>query len=107
MPGYPRWALAVTFPVSYYRVVQVEAQAPFARGQLAVQRRTPRVPEGFSSGCRGRSLGLSGSVPPYGGILFGYFPAGLGHDLGRPERLFVRGWAIRRLAPKSSLTLLP
>ena len=52
-------------------------------------------------------MGLGGSVPPYGGIPFGYFPAGLGHDLGRPERPFARAWAIRRLAPLSSLTLLP
>ena len=44
---------------------------------------------------------------PYGGIPFGDFPAGLGHDLGRPERPFTRAWAIRRLAPMSSLTLLP
>ena len=57
MPGYPRWVRAVTFPVSCYRVVRVEARAPFAKGRLAVRRRTPRVPEGFSSGCRGRSLG--------------------------------------------------
>ena len=107
VPCYPRWARAWTLSVSCYRVVRVEARAPFARGRLAVQRRTPKVPEDFSSGCRGRSLGLGGSVPPYGGIPFGYFPVGLGHDLGRPERLLVRAWAIRRLAPKSSLTLLP
>ena len=62
---------------------RVEARAPFARGWLAVQRRTPRVPEGFSSGCRGRSLGPDGSVPPNGGIPFGDLPAGLGHDTGR------------------------
>ena len=90
MPRYPRWARAVALPVSYYRVVRVEAQTPFAKGQLAVWRCTPRVPEGFSSGCRGRSLRLGGSVPPYGGIPFGYFPAGLEHDLGCPERLFAR-----------------
>ena len=51
--------------------------------------------------------GLGGSVPPYGGIPFGYFPAGLGHDLGCPERPFAWAWAIRRLTPMSSLTLLP
>ena len=107
MPGYPRWARAWALPVSCYRVVRVEARTPFAKGQLAVRRRTPRVPEGFSSGCRGRSLGLGGSVPPYGGIPFGDFPAGLGHDLGRPERLFARASAIRRLAPKLPLTLMP
>ena len=85
----------------------MEARTPFTRGRLVVQRRTPRVPEGFSSGCRGRSLGLGGSVPPYGGIPFGDFPAGLGHNLGRLEQLFARASAIHRLAPKSSLTLLP
>ena len=71
MPRYPRWARAVALPVSYYRVVRVEARTPFAKGRLAVRRRTPRVPEGFSSRCRGRSLGLGGLVPPYGGIPFG------------------------------------
>ena len=86
MPRYPRWARAVALPVSYYRVVRVEVRTPFVRGRLAVQRHTPRVPEDFSSGCRGRLLGLGGSVPPYGGIPFGYFPAGLGHDFGRPKR---------------------
>ena len=61
----------------------MEARTPFAGGRLAVRRRAPRVPKGFSSGCRGRSLGLGGSVPPYGGIPFGDLPAGLGHDTGR------------------------
>ena len=107
MPRYPRWARAVAPPVSCFWVVQVEARTPFTRGRLVVQRRTPKVPEGFSSGCRGHSLGLGGSVPPYGGIPFGDFPAGLGHDLGHPEQLFARTSAIRRLAPRSSLTLLP
>ena len=53
----------------------MEAHTLFARGRLVVQRRTPRVLEDFSSGCRGRSLGLGGSVPPYGGIPFGDFPS--------------------------------
>ena len=107
MSGYPRWARAWELPVSCYWVVRVEARTSFARGRLAIQRHTPRVPEDFSSGCRGHSLGFGGLVPSYGGIPFGYFPAGLGHDLGCPERLFARTWAICRLAPKSSLTLLP
>ena len=91
MPRYPRWARAVAPPVSCFRVVQVEARTPFARGWLVVRRRTPRVLEDFSSGCRGRSLGLDGSVPPYGGIPFGDFPAGLGHDFGRPKRFACLG----------------
>ena len=107
MPRYPRWARAVALPVSCYRVVRVEVRTPFVRGRLAVQRHTPRVPEDFSSGCRGRSRASVARCLPYGGIPFGYFPAGLGHDLGRPERPFARVWAIRRLAPLSSLTLLP
>ena len=98
MPGYPRWARAWTLPVSCYRVVRVEARAPFARGRLAVQRRTPRVPEGFSSGCRGRSMGPGGSMPPYGGIPFGDFPAGLGHDLGHPKQLLAWASAMYGLA---------
>ena len=99
MPRYPRWARAVALLVSCYWVVRVEAHAPFARGWLAVQRHTPRVPEGFSSGCRGRSLGLGGSVPPYGGILFGDFPAGLGHDLGRPKHFTCLGLGPVRARP--------
>ena len=85
MPRYPRWARAVALPVSCYRVVRVEARTPFARGRLAVQRHTPRVPEDVSSGCRGRSLGLGGSVPPYGGIPFGDFPPVSDTTLGVPS----------------------
>ena len=107
MPGYPRWARAVALLVSCYRVVRVEARTPFARGRLAVQRRTPRVPEGFSSGCRGRSLGPGGSVPPYGGIPFGDLPAGLGHDFGRPKHFACLGLGPVWARPRSSLTLLP
>ena len=95
MPSYPRWARAVTSPVSCYRVVQVEARAPFDRGRLVVQRRAPKVPEGFSSGSQGRSMGPDGSMPPYGGIPFGDLPASLKHDLG----LYMD-------CPQSSLTLL-
>ena len=32
--------------------------------------RSKKVPEGFSSGCQGRSIGPRLSVPPYGGIPF-------------------------------------
>ena len=88
MPRYPRWARAVAPPVSCFRVVRVEARTPFARGRLVVQRHTPRVPEDFSSGCRGRSLGLGGSVPPYGGI-----PFKVPEDFssGRPKRFACLG----------------
>ena len=37
-------------------------------------------------------------MPPYDGIPFRDLPAGLGHDLGRSERLFARASAIRGLA---------
>ena len=57
-----------------------------------------KVPEGFSSGSQGRSIGPKGSVPPYSGIPFRDLPAGLGHDLGCPERSFARALAMRGLA---------
>ena len=66
--------------------------------ETTVLRRSPRVPEGFSSGCRGRSLGTDGSVPPYGGIPFGDLPAGLGHDLERPKQSPTRVSAKHDLA---------
>ena len=98
MPSYPRWARAVTSPVCCYREVQVEARAPFDRGRLVVQRHTPKVPEGFSSGSQGRSIGPGGSEPPDSGIPFGELPAGLGHDLGHPERSLARAMAMYGLA---------
>ena len=98
MPSYPWWAQAVTSLVSCYRVVQVEARAPFDRGRLAVLRCTPKVPEGFSSGSQGRSIGPRGPAPPYGGIPFEDFPTGLGHDLGHPERSLARATAMYGLA---------
>ena len=98
MPRYPRWAREVALPVSCYRVVRVEVRTPFARGRLAVQRHTPRVPEDVSSGCRGRSLSLGGSVPPYGGIPFRDLPAGLGHDLGHPKQSLAWASAVYGLA---------
>ena len=68
---------------------QVEAYAPFDRGRLAVQRCAPKVPEDFSSGSQGRSIGPGGSVPPYGGIPFRDLPSDLGHDLGHPKQLLA------------------
>ena len=78
----------------------------FDRGRLAIQRRTPKVPEGFSSGSRGRSIGSGGSAPPYGGIPFGDLPAGLEHDLGLPKHLLAWAFGHVRACPQSSLTLL-
>ena len=69
----------------------MEAHAPFDMGRLVVQRRTPKVPEGFSSGSQGRSIGPGGSAPLYGGIPFGELPAGLGHDLGPPKHCVCLG----------------
>ena len=70
----------------------MEARAPSDRGRLAVQRYTPKVLEGFSSGSQGRLIGPRGSMLPYGGIPFGDLPAGLGHDLGLPKHLLA--WAL-------------
>jgi hypothetical protein len=43
-PCYPRRAPNTVFPVSYYRVIRVDAPAPFDKGRLVAQRRTPKVP---------------------------------------------------------------
>jgi hypothetical protein len=34
------------FPVSCYRVIRVDARAPFDKGQLVAQRHAPKVPAG-------------------------------------------------------------
>ena len=98
MPGYPRWARAWALPVSCYRVVRVEARTPLAKGRLAVRRRTPRVLEGFSSGCRGRSLGLGGLVPPYVGSHTETFMPVLDTTLGVPSVSLAWASAPYRLA---------
>jgi hypothetical protein len=36
----------MVFPVSFYRVIRVDAQAPFDKGRLVAQRRAPKVPAG-------------------------------------------------------------
>jgi hypothetical protein len=46
VPCYPRWAPNMVFPVSFYRVIRVDARAPFDKGQLVAQRRAPKVPAG-------------------------------------------------------------
>ena len=65
MPGYPRWARAVTLPVSCYRVVRVEARAPFTRGRLVVQRRAPKKYQKASlAGARAVRLALGARCLP-------------------------------------------
>ena len=85
----------------------MEAHALFDRGRLVVQRRTPKVPEGFPSGSQGRLIGPEGSMSPYGGIPFGDLPVGLEHDFGRPKRFACLGLGPVWARPRSSLTLLP
>jgi hypothetical protein len=36
----------MVFLVSCYRVIRVDARAPFDKGRLVTQRRAPKVPEG-------------------------------------------------------------
>jgi hypothetical protein len=45
-PCYPRWAPNMVFPVSCYRVIRVDARAPFDKGRLVAQRRAPKVSAG-------------------------------------------------------------
>jgi hypothetical protein len=46
VPCYPRWVPNMVFPVSFYRVIRVDARAPFDKGRLVAQRRAPKVPAG-------------------------------------------------------------
>jgi hypothetical protein len=57
----------MVFPVSCYRVIRVDACAPFNKGWLVAQRRAPKVPEVICR-TRTRSIGSEGSMPPSGGI---------------------------------------
>jgi hypothetical protein len=45
-PCCPRRALNMVSPVSCWRVIRVDARAPFVRGRLEARRRAPKVPAG-------------------------------------------------------------
>jgi hypothetical protein len=45
-PCYPRRAPNTVLPVSCYRVIRLDARAPFDKGWLVAQRRAPKVPAG-------------------------------------------------------------
>jgi hypothetical protein len=69
-------------PVSCWRVIRVDARAPFVRGRLEARRRTPKVPAGdlpnpvlFRRGPRARCLTLMG-------FRYKIVPAGLRNVLG-------------------------
>jgi hypothetical protein len=54
-PCYPRRASNTVFPVSCYRVIRVDARAPFDKGRLVAQRRAPKVPAGSDENGRKKS----------------------------------------------------
>jgi hypothetical protein len=43
-PCYPQRAPNTVFPVNCYRVIRVDARAPFDKGRLVAQRHAPKVP---------------------------------------------------------------
>src|SRR5688572_14324550 len=45
-PCCPRRAPNMVSPMSCYRVIRVDARAPFVRGRLVARRRVPKVPTG-------------------------------------------------------------
>jgi hypothetical protein len=45
-PCCPKRAPDMVSPVSCYRVIRVDARAPFDKGRLVAQRRAPKVPAG-------------------------------------------------------------
>jgi len=63
--------------------IQVDVRAPFDRGQLAALWAHLKIPEGSHGGCRNRSLGSKGSMPPSMGSHSRDTRMGLGHDWQR------------------------
>ena len=91
-------------PVSCWRVIQVDARAPFVRGRLEAWRRAPKVPAGdlpdpvpFRRGPRARCL-------PLMGFRYKIVLAGLGNVLGYLGSV-ARALVMYRTYPGSSLAL--
>jgi hypothetical protein len=91
-------------PVSYWRVIRVEARAPFVRGRLEARRRAPKVPAGdlpdpvpFQRGPRARCL-------PLMGFRYKIVLAGLGNVLGYLGNV-AQASVMYRTYPGSSLAL--
>jgi hypothetical protein len=103
-PCCPRRAPNMVSPVSCWRVIRVDARAPFVRGPLEARRRAPKVPAGglpdsvpFRRGPRARCL-------PLMGFRYKIVPAGLGNVLGYLRNV-ARALVMYRTYPGSSLAL--
>jgi hypothetical protein len=91
-------------PVSCWRVIQVDARAPFVRGRLEARRRAQKYLRGdlpdsvpFRRGPRARCL-------PLMGFRYKIVPAGLGNVLGYLGSV-ARALVMYRTYPGSSLAL--
>jgi hypothetical protein len=91
-------------PVRCWRVIRVDARAPFVRGRLEARRHTPKVHAGdlpdpvpFRRGPRARCL-------PLMGFRYKIVPAGLGNVLGYLGSV-ARALVMYRTYPGSSLAL--
>ena len=101
-PCCPRRAPNMVSPVSCWRVIRVDARAPFVRGRLEAWRRAPKVPAGdlpdpvpWRRGPRARCL-------PLMGFRYKIVPAGLGNVLGYLGSV-ARALVMYRTYPWSSL----
>jgi hypothetical protein len=103
-PCCPRRAPNMVSPVSCWRVIRVDARAPFVRGRLEARRRAPKVfagdlpdPVPFRQGLRARCL-------PLMGFCYKIVLAGLGNVLGYFKSV-ARASVMYRTYPGSSLAL--
>jgi hypothetical protein len=104
VPCCPRRVPNMVSAVSCWRVIRVDARAPFVRGRLEARRRAPKVPAGdlpdpvpFRWGPRARCL-------PLMGFCYKIVPAGLGNILGYLGSV-ARASVMYRTYPGSSLAL--
>ena len=103
-PCCPRRVPNMVSPVSCWRVIRVDARAPFVRGRLEARRRAPKVPAGdlpdpvpCRRGPRARCL-------PLMGFRYKIVPAGLGNVLGYLGSV-ARALVMYRTYPWSPLAL--
>jgi hypothetical protein len=103
-PCCPRRAPNMVSPVSGWRVIRVDARAPFVRGRLEARRRAPKVPAGDLPDPVRFRWGPSARCLPLMGFCYKIVPAGLGNVLGYRGSV-ARASVMYRMYPGSSLAL--
>src|SRR5688572_9101516 len=91
-------------PVSCWRVIRVDARAPFVRGRLEARRRAPKVPAGDLPDPAPLRWGPTARCLPPMGFRYKIIPVGLGNVLGYLGDV-ARALVMYRTYPGSSLAL--